>query len=921
MFALPLLVPELENVDIQISGIRDDSRRVKQGDLFIAVSGSHYSTQQMLEDIQSSGAAAALYDASEQVDGSNLSGVPLFSIENLRQKRGHIASRFYGNPSESMFVVGVTGTNGKTSCTQYISAALSEKSGVVGTMGWGFPPELHEPGLTTPDAIRLQELFANLLGEQAAAICIEASSHGLDQHRLSGIAIDVAVLTNLTRDHLDYHGSVEAYKAAKKRLFVDFPIKLAVLNLDDAFSAEVAADLSDGIEVLSYSISNSQADVYCSRVEFTNKGIEALVETPWGQVEFQSSLIGKFNASNLLAVIAVLGSRGCTTDDIAERIYSLKNVKGRMDRIDVGSGALAVIDYAHTPDALENALVALRSHCNSKLWCVMGCGGDRDQGKRPIMGEIADRLADAVVITDDNPRSEKSEKIIDQIVAGIDDLTNVVAIDDRRAAIEYALQQATVGDIVLIAGKGHEDYQEIDGVRHPFSDHEVVEAFSANAPRQVIIGLGVTGQAALRYCSKHNLPFVAVEDQLDKSVIAELQMKFGSFDCLSLDELNIEKNDRILLSPGVPASLPKLKMAQESGVAFSNDIQVFADTCNKPLCLITGSNGKSTVTSFVSQLLTANGENVEIGGNIGIPALDLLDTDADLFVLEVSSYQLEVARDCRPKVAVLLNLSPDHLDRYDSVEDYYRTKTHIFNGAEIGIYCRHTDFDLNISDSTRQVTFGLDEPVDGHFGLRLENSQRFLAKGSENLISVDLLPMQGEFDILNLLATLAICEALGSDLDQLVQNLASLERLDHRYEVLTDISSHLVINDSKSTNPASTSAALSNLSATLSTESDRPVYLLLGGLAKDADFSVLNDQLASVDRCVVFGADRAIIRDQLNGQVELFDNLSDGLAALSLREQSPAVVLFSPGCASQDQYKNYAARGDAFKTQIRELLL
>jgi UDP-N-acetylmuramoyl-L-alanyl-D-glutamate--2,6-diaminopimelate ligase len=916
MVALPLLVPELENVDIQVSGIRDDSRRVVQGDLFIAVSGGSYTAQQMLEDIQTSGAAAALYDASENVDGSELSGVPLFSVENLRQKRGHIASRFYGKPSESMYVVGVTGTNGKTSCTQYLSAALAEKTGVVGTMGWGFAPDLQEPGLTTPDAIRLQELFARLLEEDAAAICIEASSHGLDQERLSGIAMDVAVLTNLTRDHLDYHGSVEAYKAAKKRLFLEFPIKLAVLNHDDAFSPEIARELSDDVKVLRYSLRNSKAEIYCSSLDFSNHGIEALVETPWGPVQLRSQLIGDFNASNLLAVIAVLASLGYSPERIAERVEGLSNVKGRMDRMDLKNGVLAVIDYAHTPDALENALKALRVHCQGKLWCVMGCGGDRDQGKRPLMGEIANRLADGVVVTDDNPRTEKSEKIIDQIIAGIDDATNVIAIRDRKLAIEHALAQANPNDIVLIAGKGHENYQEIDGIKHPFSDHQVVVEFEVAASRQVIVGLGVTGQAAVRYCAQRNLPFVVVEDRPNDALVANLTAEIGSFECFKLSDVRFETTDRVLLSPGVPASLPELISAAEAGIAFSNDIQVFADHCQTPLCLITGSNGKSTVTSFVGQLISQAGIAAEIGGNIGIPALDLLDHEADMFVLEVSSYQLEIATNCRARVAALLNLSPDHLDRYDSLEDYYQTKTHIFSRAEVAIYDRSISFDLGIPGHCQHVTFGVDEPKDGHYGLRTVDGEQFIVRGHNNLIAAANLPMQGEFDLLNLQATLAICEAMGGDLDKLLSGLPALERLPHRYEILDDISAHLVINDSKSTNPASTSAALSNLSG-----EKRPVNLILGGLAKEADFSGLDQQLNKVDRCLAFGADRNIIRDQLGTAVEVLETLSDCIEALELHDSDPSVVLFSPACASQDQYRNYAERGDAFKQEMRELLL
>ncbi|MFN3238417.1 MAG: Mur ligase family protein, partial [Pseudomonadales bacterium] len=315
MHALPTLVPELENVNIQVSGIRDDSRLVQRGDLFLAVSGQSYTAQKMLEDIQESGAAAALYDANESLEHHKLGKVPLFAVQDLNAKRGHIASRFYGEPSRDLFMVGVTGTNGKTSCTQYIAAAMGKECGVVGTMGWGFPPELQEPGLTTPDALKLQALFAKLSEQGAHAVCVEASSHGLVQHRLAGTHFDVAVFTNLTRDHLDYHGSLEAYQAAKKQLFTDFAIQVAVLNKDDPFSSAIASDLKAGVSLLQFSLHDETADVFCKQLTFDERGISASVSTPWGEVALQSKLIGDFNASNLLAVVCVLGAKGFSAAD------------------------------------------------------------------------------------------------------------------------------------------------------------------------------------------------------------------------------------------------------------------------------------------------------------------------------------------------------------------------------------------------------------------------------------------------------------------------------------------------------------------------------------------------------------------------------------------------------------------------------
>ncbi|MFN3237904.1 MAG: UDP-N-acetylmuramoyl-L-alanine--D-glutamate ligase, partial [Pseudomonadales bacterium] len=643
----------------------------------------------------------------------------------------------------------------------------------------------------------------------------------------------------------------------------------------------------------------------------------ASVSTPWGEVALQSKLIGDFNASNLLAVVCVLGAKGFSAAEISSKVSSLVNVKGRMDRMDVPNGAVAVIDYAHTPDALENALRALRVHCHGRLFCVMGCGGDRDVGKRPVMGEIASRLADQVVVTDDNPRAEDSGEIISNILAGVQ-RDNVIAISDRASAIRFALNEAGEGDIVLIAGKGHEPYQEIQGVREPFSDHEQVMNFkprSVSDKRWIVLGFGLTGQSVARYAQANGYQLAVVEDNAPQAV-QQFSARFGPVALESSETLQIDSNDTLMLSPGVPATHPLVQRARQIGARISNDIQQFANENHKPLCMITGSNGKSTVTSFIGQLFSGAGERCALGGNIGIPALDLLSSDGEAVALEVSSYQLEVATDCRPKVAVLLNLAPDHLDRYDSVTAYYRAKTHIFNGAEVAVYGRDINFDLNLQPGTQVVTFGLDQPADGHFGVSKVNGVSTLMLGQQPLVAVTDLPFQGQQDLLNIQAAMAATAAMGLQIEQIIAALAGLQRLEHRFEVLKDTGTHLIVNDSKATNPASTEAAIKSLSG-----ETRPIDLLLGGQAKDADFTSLGPLIReNVQRCFIFGADREVINAQLGEQGVLRDTLDDCLEALALDAENPRVVLFSPGCASLDQFRNFAARGDYFKAQVRRLL-
>ena len=475
MMTLSALMPELESdSSIEIFGISDDSRKVQKGDLFIAVSGEHYSVSRMMDDVANSEISAVLCDESELMP---VVEYPLFKVSNLSARKGALASRFYGDPSSHLVVTAVTGTNGKTSCSQFIAAALDVKCGVVGTLGSGFLPDLKGAGLTTPDAISLQKTLAELLDEGAEAVCLEASSHGLVQGRLNGITIDTAVFTNITRDHLDYHRSFEAYKAAKQILFRWPGLKTAVLNLDDEFASQVMAVLDSDVCCLTYSVQNPDANIYCSSFDYELTGISAQVETPWGVVELRSPLIGDFNLSNLLAVVGVVGAQGMPVADVSTRLAEIKTVVGRMDQIPLEKGAVVIIDYAHTPNALENALRAVRVHCTGNLWCVMGCGGDRDVGKRPMMGAIASRLADITIVTDDNPRTESSAEIIEHILAGVIDGAEVRVESDRRSAIALALESAKAGDLVLIAGKGHETYQEIQGERQNFSDYAEVERF------------------------------------------------------------------------------------------------------------------------------------------------------------------------------------------------------------------------------------------------------------------------------------------------------------------------------------------------------------------------------------------------------------------------------------------------------------
>jgi UDP-N-acetylmuramoyl-L-alanyl-D-glutamate--2,6-diaminopimelate ligase len=473
-------IAAVRGLGVPVPRITSDSRAVTPGDAFAAYPGAARDGRAFISDAVSRGAGSVLWERRGFAWDPALP-TPNAGIDDLRHELGWIADDVYGHPSERLWVVGVTGTNGKTSCSHWIGQGLTacgRRAAVAGTLGNGFPGALEATPNTTPDAAALHELLKRWSDAGAAAVAMEVSSHGLEQGRVNGIAFDVALFTNLTRDHLDYHGTMEAYGAAKSRLF-DWPtLATAVLNTDDAFGRELIARCAiEGRHVLSYGMTN--ADVRPTGLVQTDAGIRGVLESPWGRTEFTSGVVGAFNVSNLLGVAAVLLASDVALDCVAEVLARLQPVPGRMQRTGGGGRPLVVVDYAHSPDALEKVIAALRpvaSGRGGRIEVVFGCGGDRDPGKRREMGAIAARLADRVLVTSDNPRSEDPESIIRQVVAGIPSSKSAQTEVDRARAISIAIARARASDVVLIAGKGHEPYQEIAGVRHPFSDMDKAEA-------------------------------------------------------------------------------------------------------------------------------------------------------------------------------------------------------------------------------------------------------------------------------------------------------------------------------------------------------------------------------------------------------------------------------------------------------------
>jgi len=484
--------PELfSSLGVTVTRLVTDSRAVVPGDTFVAYPGGQADGRQFIAQAIANGANAVIWEA-HGFSWDSAWHVPNLAVSDLRHHAGEIASHVYGSPSEKLWMVGITGTNGKTSCCHWIAQvlnALGRKTALVGTLGNGFAGALQPTLNTTPDAIRLHGLLADYLAQGAQAVAMEVSSHALEQGRVNGVKYDVALLTNLSRDHLDYHGDMRSYAAAKRRLFDWQRLKFAVLNLDDAFGSELAEQLhlqqDTEVEVVGYGLGDAalaQAErlgmrmVYGGALRMDAQGFTLQVHSSWGGGELHSALVGRFNAANLLGVLAVSLVSGVALADALRELAQLKAVAGRMQTLGGAGRPTVVVDYAHTPDALEKVLQALREVTVSgggKLTCVFGCGGDRDRGKRPMMGTVAARLADVCIVTSDNPRSENPPDIIAAITAGMN--AGYQIIEDRAAAIAHAIGTAAAADTVLLAGKGHEEYQEIKGVKYPFSDMEMAQ--------------------------------------------------------------------------------------------------------------------------------------------------------------------------------------------------------------------------------------------------------------------------------------------------------------------------------------------------------------------------------------------------------------------------------------------------------------
>lgn len=470
-------------IDYDVRCLALDSRHIKTNDLFIAIQGTQLDGRAYIADAISRGAAAVLIEANNSSESIRWQEqVPCIPIVQLKNKIGLLAARFYGYPAKKLRMVGITGTNGKTSCAHFIAQSLQSLQnpcGMIGTLGNGFYGSLHQVGLTTPDAITVQKILHEFLLHKGKAVAMEVSSHSIDQGRVNDIDFEMAIFTNLSQDHLDYHGTMETYAAVKRKFLAKLSNKYLIINADDSYGQKWIHELAGQKPIFAYSTQHSCLHasnvelIYADHIAMSFQGIHAFVHTPWGEAKLFLPLVGRFNLSNALAALTALCLYGIPFKEVIEQLSKLNSVPGRMQFLGAKGKPFVVIDYSHTPDALEKALEALRAHTVGKLVCVFGCGGNRDHTKRPIMAKIAEQLADQVIVTSDNPRYEKPEAIAAEIMQGFTHPERVWVELDRSKAIDNSIQWAKANDCVLIAGKGAERYQQIGDEKLPFDDADI----------------------------------------------------------------------------------------------------------------------------------------------------------------------------------------------------------------------------------------------------------------------------------------------------------------------------------------------------------------------------------------------------------------------------------------------------------------
>ena len=857
--------------------LHSDSRAVSAGDAFIAWPGGVVDGRRFVADALAAGAAACLVEA-DGVEAFAFEGERVAAMRGLKANAGEIASRFLSTPSAQLDVIAVTGTNGKTSTAWWIAQALSSmqrRCGVVGTLGIGEPPHVVPNGLTTPDPITLQNALRDFADRGVVACAIEASSIGMAEHRLAGTRVAFAVFTNFTQDHLDYHGDMAAYWQAKAQLFAWPGLKAAVVNLDDAQGAELAASLAAGSVDAWTTSASGEARLRAVAVRITSEGLAFDVHEGSASAHVSTPLIGDYNIANLLGVVGVLRALGVPLADAATACSALLPVPGRMQRVVVDAASMpeVVVDYAHTPDALEKALTALRPLAKQRggaLWCVFGCGGDRDAGKRPLMGAIAMRLADRVVVTSDNPRFESPDFIISQILAGTLGHDEIDVMESRAAAIRHAVTSAAFADVVLIAGKGHEDYQDVAGVRHLFSD--AAHAAGALAARgdtrppklvavpkmtvadaaRMVPGARVVGDPATPIYRVHSDTRTLASGDLFVALRGD---RFDGHDFLP--HARVAGAVAALAEHGLEAAgLAGLEVA-DSRAALGTLAAGWRAFFGRRLALVavTGSNGKTTVTQMIASIFrdwrgdTALATEGNFNNDIGVP-LTLLRLHGGhpavahrVAVVELGmNHPGEIARlaaMAAPTIALVNNAQREHFEFMASVEAVARENGAVIEalGAD-GIAVFPADdaqapLWRELAGARRVVTFALGTPADVGGTAEWQGDHWNLAMRTPAGSIAAVLYLPGLHNVRNALAASACAIAAGCPLESVAAGLGSFAAVRGRSQLCRferDGVARTLVDDSYNANPDSVRAAIDVLAGL-----PGPRWLVLGDMGEVGD--------------------------------------------------------------------------------------
>ncbi len=861
--------------------LRTDSRAVQPGDGFLAWPGAATDARAHVAQALASGAAACLVEHAG-VQAFALTDPRIASLADLKADSGQVACEYFSDPSSKLAVLAVTGTNGKTSTAWWLAQALSNLElatpipcGLVGTLGIGVLPALVSTGLTTPDPVALQAAFAQFSADGLKACAIEASSIGIEEHRLDGTRIHTAVLTNLTQDHLDYHGSMAAYWLAKKKLFSWPGLRSAVLNIDDPYGRELAADIAGrdedhALDLWTVSMapaSANRARLQAQDIDYDSRGVHFSVVEGEERTALSTQLIGAFNIANVLGVIAAMRSMGVSLAAAVQACAKLTPVPGRMECVSVPGRALVAVDYAHTPDALAKTLDALRplaAQRKGQLWCVFGCGGDRDTSKRPLMGAIAAKHADRVVVTSDNPRSESPDAIISQILLGLTGVPDVVVEPDRARAIAQTLLQAQAADVVLLAGKGHEDYQEIAGQRLAFSDVAQVK-LALGKPTMMTLGQVAhwldQPQWTLANPAAGSIAILRVHTDTRTIRPGDL--------FVALRGERFDANDFLLeaRAKGAVAAIcqgdsaaAKLAQAGLAGWVVPDARQALAQLATHyrsqfalPLMAVTGSNGKTTVTQMIASILRAYKGDLalatqgNLNNDIGVPLTVLrLSPAHQLAVVELGMNHpgeiASLAAIAQPTVALVNNAQREHLEFMHTVDAVAQENGSVMDAlpaSGIAVFPAddvYSDLWQALAGSRRTLRFAATaHPKAEVFATKAQWSdaawQVTAATPAGELQYA--LHIAGAHNVKNSLAAVSCALAAGVPLAAIAQGLTTFEPVKGRSRALL---LHLngraitLVDDSYNANPDSVRAAIDVLAAL-----PGPRLLVLGDMGEVGD--------------------------------------------------------------------------------------